>query len=38
MAKQKFVNTFVPRPKPKKRPGVHKKSKNKAEKRQQKKI
>ncbi len=28
MAKQKFVH-FVPRPKPKKRPGVHKKSKNK---------
>jgi len=35
MAKQKFVN-FTPRPKPKKRPGVHKKSRNKQEKRQKK--
>ena len=35
MAKQKFVH-FVPRPKPRKRPGVHKKSGNKQEKRQQK--
>ena len=30
MAKQKFVH-FVPREKPKKRPGVHKKSQNKAD-------
>lgn len=37
MAKQKFTH-YVPRPKPKKRPGVHKKSRNKAEKRQQKKT
>ena len=35
MAKQKFTN-YTPRPKPPKRPGVHKKSKNKSEKRQQK--
>lgn len=35
MAKQKFVH-FVPRPQPKKRPGVHKKSQNKHEKRQKK--
>ena len=35
MAKQKFVH-YVPRQKPKKRPGVHKKSRNKQEKRQQK--
>ena len=35
MAKQKFVH-FVPRPKPRKRPGVHKKRRNKSEKRQQK--
>ena len=35
MAKRKFTN-FVPRPKPKKRPGVHKKSQNKSEKRQKK--
>ena len=35
MAKQKFVH-FVPRPKRKKRPGVHKKSRNKSEKLQQK--
>ena len=35
MAKQKFVH-FVPRPKPKKRPGRHKKSLNKNEKRQKK--
>ena len=35
MAKQKFVH-FVPRDKPKKRPGVHKKNLNKSEKRQQK--
>ena len=32
MAKQKFVH-FVPRDKPKKRPGVHKKTLNKSEKR-----
>ena len=31
MAKQKFVH-FVPRPKPRKRPGVHKKSRNKKKK------
>ena len=36
MAKQKFVH-YVPRPKPPKRPGVHKKRRNKHEKRQQKK-
>jgi hypothetical protein len=35
MAKQKFTH-FVPRTKPKKRPGVHKKSRNKQEKRQRK--
>ena len=35
MAKQKFVH-FVPRDKPKKRPGVHKKNLNKSEKRQKK--
>ena len=35
MAKQKFVH-FVPRDKPKKRPGRHKKSLNKSEKRQKK--
>jgi hypothetical protein len=35
MAKQKFTN-YIPRPKPKKRPGVHKKSKNKKEKLNQK--
>tara|TARA_R110002167_G_scaffold122168_1_gene300615 strand:- start:230 stop:361 length:132 start_codon:yes stop_codon:yes gene_type:complete len=35
MAKQKFT-TFTPREKPKKRPGIHKKSQNKAEKRQKK--
>ena len=35
MAKQKFVH-FVPRDKPKKRPGVHKKSQNKSEKIQKK--
>jgi hypothetical protein len=35
MAKQKFVH-FVPRDKPKKRPGVHKKTQNKNEKRQKK--
>jgi len=35
VAKQKFVH-FVPRDKPKKRPGVHKKSLNKSEKRQMK--
>jgi hypothetical protein len=34
MAKQKFVH-FVPREKPKKRPGIHKKSKSKSEKLQQ---
>ena len=33
MAKQKFTH-FVPRDQPKKRPGVHKKSQNKSEKRQ----
>ena len=33
MAKQKFTN-FVPREKPRKRPGRHKKSLNKNEKRQ----
>ena len=37
MAKQKFTH-FVPRPKPKKRPGVHKKRKNKKEKRDFKKY
>jgi len=37
MAKQKFIH-YVPRPKPKKRPGVHKKSKNKSEKRSFKKY
>jgi hypothetical protein len=36
MAKQKFVH-FVPRPKPPKRPGKHKKSQNKNEKRMMKK-
>ena len=35
MAKQKFVH-FVPRDKPKKRPGVHKKTLNKSEKRNKK--
>ena len=35
MAKQKFVH-FVPRPKPRKRPGRHKKRLNKSEKLQQK--
>jgi|TARA_A100001201_G_scaffold112871_2_gene96722 hypothetical protein len=35
VAKQKFVH-FVPRPKPKKRPGRHKKSLNKNEKRNKK--
>lgn len=35
MARQKFVH-FVPREKPKKRPGVHKKSLNKSEKRNKK--
>ena len=35
MAKQKFVH-FIPRDKPKKRPGVHKKSQNKSEKLQKK--
>lgn len=35
MAKQKFVH-FIPRDKPKKRPGVHKKTQNKNEKRQKK--
>ena len=35
MARVNFVH-FVPRPKPKKRPGVHKKSMNKNEKRQMK--
>ena len=37
MAKQKFTH-FVPRPKPKKRPGIHKKRKNKSEKRDFKKY
>lgn len=37
MAKQKFTH-FVPRAKPKKRPRVHKKSKNKSEKRDFKKY
>ncbi len=37
MAKQKFVH-YVPRPKPPKRPGVHKKRKNKNEKRDFKKY
>ena len=35
MARQKFTH-FVPRDKPKKRPGVHKKSQNKSEKLQRK--
>ena len=35
MARIKFVH-FVPRYNPKKRPGVHKKSQNKSEKRQKK--
>tara|TARA_R100000030_G_scaffold93573_1_gene79828 strand:- start:837 stop:971 length:135 start_codon:yes stop_codon:yes gene_type:complete len=35
VARQKFVH-FVPRPKPKKRPGRHKKDLNKHEKRQKK--
>jgi hypothetical protein len=35
MARQKFTH-FVPRDKPKKRPGRHKKSLNKSEKRQKK--
>jgi hypothetical protein len=35
MAKQKFTS-FTPREKPKKRRGIHKKSKSKSEKRQQK--
>ena len=35
MAKQKFTH-FVPRDKAKKRPGVHKKTQNKNEKRQKK--
>ena len=37
MAKRKFTN-FIPRPKPKKRPGAHKKRKNKNEKRDFKKY
>ena len=37
MAKQKFTH-FVPRPKPKKRPGCHKKTLNKNEKRDYKKY
>jgi len=36
VARQKFVH-FVPRPKPKKRPRIHKKSMNKSEKRMAKK-
>jgi len=35
VARQKFVH-YVPRPKPRKRPGRHKKSLNKSEKRQKK--
>jgi len=35
MARQKFTH-FVPRDKPKKRPGVHKKNQNKSEKIQRK--
>ena len=35
MAKQKFVH-FVPRDKPKKRPGVHRKTQSKSQKRQRK--
>jgi hypothetical protein len=35
MAKQKFKD-FIPRPKPRKRPGRHKKNLNKSEKRQKK--
>jgi len=34
MAKQNF-NSFIPRDKPKRRPGIHKKSKSKSEKLQQ---
>ena len=37
MARQKFVH-FVPRPKPRKRPGIHKKRKNESEKRDFKKY
>jgi len=37
MARQKFVH-YVPRPKPKKRPRVHKKKLNKSEKRSYKNI
>ena len=37
MARQKFVH-YVPRPKPKKRPRVHKKRLNKSEKRSYKKY
>jgi len=37
VAKQKFVH-FVPRDKPPKRKGVHKKSQSKSEKRQKKQI
>jgi hypothetical protein len=37
MARQKFVH-FVPRPKPRKRPGVHKKNLNKSEKKSYKKY
>ena len=37
MAKRKFTN-FVPRPKPRKRPGRHKKSLSKSEKRSHKKY
>ena len=37
MAKQKFKE-FTPRPKPRKRPGRHKKNLNKAEKRHDKKY
>jgi hypothetical protein len=37
MAKQKFVH-YVPRPKPKKRPGVHKKSKIRQKKGNRKKL
>jgi hypothetical protein len=36
MAKIKFTGTFIPRDKPKKRKGVHRKSQNKSQKRQRK--
>jgi hypothetical protein len=37
MAKQKFTH-FIPREKPKKRIGIHKKSENKSERRQKKQV